>query len=613
ESEAKPAQKRDGKGKKTDTVFTVVEEGKKGGTSQKNLPCSICEKSNHCPEKFYQFTKISVDERWKIVTDKKLNKLKKHTEKKECGKDACNKFHHELLHKIQVVKKEFTAHVSQSKFEVLLRILPVTLTGPKASEDTYAICDEASTVTLLESSLVKDLGLEGTLEPLHIQWTNAQTNRVSDSLNVSLSISSGKGEDIYPLNNVHTMSDLSLPVQSVNFPQLRKKWNYLTKVVVKSLSEAKPQILIGQDNYHLIAPREIVEGPPNAPLATRTKLGWVIYGSLPTLNASDPGRKSELKAIVEHTTRRNSDRWETGLLWERDDIHLPESRIQAEKRLTSLEMKMDRNPEFSKKYCEKMQDFLDKGYARKLNPNKMKIRSSKMWYLPHVAHFNPNKPDKLRLILVAASKTNGISLNDNLLTGPDLIIEDDLPAQRFLWRETDRSRPADEMVMTRMIFGSVSSPCSAQYVKNRNALEFSQEFPDAVAAVVNQHYMDDYFDSTDTVEQAVRKIHSIIMIHSKGGWKICNWTSCSTDVLKEISSDLRCIEDKELSPESELPTERVLDGTTNKPITRAWKLWQIIFAIHGWLLGTVGKKCKDSNGGDFEVSPEDRGFIHHDV
>ncbi|CAG7724184.1 unnamed protein product [Allacma fusca] len=220
---------------------------------------------------------------------------------------------------------------------------------------------------------------------------------------------------------------------------------------------------------------------------------------------------------------------------------------------------MDRNPEFSKKYCEKMQDFLDKGYARKLSPAELKIRSPKLWYLPHFAHFNPNKPNKLRLILDAATKSNGTSLNDNLLTGPDLyvplisvlfkfrqrrfgfggdiqemfpqtrIIEDDLPAQRFLWRGTDRSRPADEI-----------------------------EFPDAVAAVVNQHYMDDYFDSTDTVEQAVRKIHSIILIHSKVGWKICNWTSCSTDVLKGIRSDLQCIEDKELSPESELPTERVL-------------------------------------------------------
>ncbi|CAG7724183.1 unnamed protein product [Allacma fusca] len=133
ESEAKPAQKRDGKGKKTDSVSPSLK-------------------------------KISVDERWNIVTDKKLCfhclrkgcQLTKHTEK-ECGVDTCNKFHHELLHKIQMVKKEFTAHVSQSKFEVLLCILPVTLTGPKASVHTYALCDEASTVTLLESSLVEDL------------------------------------------------------------------------------------------------------------------------------------------------------------------------------------------------------------------------------------------------------------------------------------------------------------------------------------------------------------------------------------------------------------------------------------------------------------------------
>ncbi|CAG7830141.1 unnamed protein product, partial [Allacma fusca] len=160
---------------------------------------------------------------------------------------------------------------------------------------------------------------------------------------------------------------------------------------------------------------------------------------------------------------------------------------------------MDQNPVFATKYCAKMQDFLDKGFARKLRPDELAIKSSKIWYLPHFAHFNPNKPDKLRLILDAASKSNGTSLNENLLTGPDFyvpltsvlfhfrqrkfgfggdiqemfpqtrIIESDLPAQRFLWRAMDRDRPPDEMVMTRMIFGSVSSPCSAQFVKNRNA------------------------------------------------------------------------------------------------------------------------------------------------
>ncbi|CAG7831974.1 unnamed protein product, partial [Allacma fusca] len=143
------------------------------------------------------------------------------------------------------------------------------------------------------------------------------------------------------------------------------------------------------------------------------------------------------------------------------------------------------------------------------------------------------------------------------------IIEEDLPAQRFLWREMDRKRAPDEYVMSRMIFGSVSSPCSAQYVKNRNAQDFSQEFPDAVHAIITQHYMDDYYDSAETEAEAVTKIQSVIHVHYRGGYKIRNWSSSSKEVLGEIPAELRCTGDKVLNSEFDLPNERVLGMSWN--------------------------------------------------
>ncbi|CAG7717801.1 unnamed protein product [Allacma fusca] len=124
---------------------------------------------------------------------------------------------------------------------------------------------------------VQTLGLTGRLDPLNIQWTNSQTNSLNESLNVSSKIAENETSEVFELVNVHTMSNLNLPIQTVNVSNLRSTWTYLSNVDVKPLVGAKPHILIGQDNYHWIAPREIIESPPNAPVATKTKLGWLIH------------------------------------------------------------------------------------------------------------------------------------------------------------------------------------------------------------------------------------------------------------------------------------------------------------------------------------------------
>jgi len=217
------------------------------------------------------------------------------------------------------------------------------------------------------------------------------------------------------------------------------------------------------------------------------------------------------------------------------------------------------------------------------------MRNPTRWHLPHFGVFNPNKPGKMRLVFEAAAKAHGVSLNDTMFSGPDLLTrlvtvlfkfqqreigfmgdikemfhcvtirDKDLPARRFLWRDLDTSRETDVYQMEAMTFGSTSSPCSAQYVKNKNASDFSHEFPEAAKAIKERHYVDDYADSCHTENDAMKLIADVIELHGMGGFVIRNSTSNSKTVLKSIPNNLPADQEEDVSlGEDSLKIERVL-------------------------------------------------------
>lgn len=181
-----------------------------------------------------------------------------------------------------------------------------------------------------------------------------------------------------------------------------------------------------------------------------------------------------------------------------------------------------------------------------------------VWYLPHFVVTNKLKDNKRRLIFDAASKSNGVALNDHLAKGPrncqpksilnillhfresrfavcaDIremfhrvrILDKDQDALRFLWRNAEPTGP--------MIFGSRSSPCSSQYVKNLNAARFAERYPRAVEAIVEYHYVDDFVDSFPTEFEASRVCGQVVEIHKAGGFDLRGFVSNSEGVLIEL-------------------------------------------------------------------------------
>ncbi|XP_055633820.1 uncharacterized protein LOC129774148 [Toxorhynchites rutilus septentrionalis] len=251
---------------------------------------------------------------------------------------------------------------------------------------------------------------------------------------------------------------------------------------------------------------------------------------------SDEVRRA--RDLLKKTTVRVDGRFETGLLFKRDDFEPPDSYPMALKRLGGLERRLKKDPSLEQAVCRKIEEYQTKQYAHKLTDEEMaSVNPKKVWYLPFGVVVNPNKPGKIRLVLDAAAQVNGTSLNSILLSGPDLLTslpaiiqqfrerpvafkaeiremfhqyrirEADKNVLRFLFRADPSCKP-DVYVMDVGTFGAACSPTSAQYVKNLNASQHANQFPDAARAIVRRHYVDDYLDSADTAEEAINRLHS---------------------------------------------------------------------------------------------------------
>ena len=90
-------------------------------------------------------------------------------------------------------------------------------------------------------------------------------------------------------------------------------------------------------------------------------------------------------------------------------------------RLYSLERKFKRDPFLAAKHKQTINEYINKGYAKKLTEKESKTLTSITNYVPHHGVTNVNKTGKVRVVYDAAAEFNKTSLNKNLLKGPDLL------------------------------------------------------------------------------------------------------------------------------------------------------------------------------------------------
>ncbi|XP_059061887.1 uncharacterized protein LOC131854763 [Achroia grisella] len=596
-------------------------------TIDKVAICPYCSKS-HNIETCKEFSLATVEDRWKWVIANKV-----------CYKCLQKPPHQQRL-KTTSPSSDDTAPSSSATVthsrslptsqRPLLKVVPVTVAGPKGTFDTFALLDDGSTATLLDSSVASAIGAKGRRSHIKIDGIGGMSTESDISL-VDITIKGRYSTEWHSLENVRSIPNLNLGPQHID-REFVKGLHYLSDLVDFICYEhAKPMLLIGIDNWNLTLPTEIRQSSKSQPVAGLTPLGWVLFGfsssktkpiefvnhtisttvnpsnsyeSLENLIKEDykldsigivakdyrtPTEQRALDLLESTTTRLPSGRFETGLLWRDNLKDVPNNYKLALSRFKSLERKLIGDKSLAESYRQQINANIVKGYAEictePADPSKV------TWYLPHFGVVHPQKK-KLRVVHDAAATFEGVSLNSMLLAGPDLlqpllailmrfregrialngdiremfpqikIRKEDRDAQRFLWRN-EPSQPILEYRMSSMIFGAVSSPCTALYLKNKNALDHKKEFPMVVDAVVNNHYMDDYLGSVDSADEAARLVADIVEVHSRAGFEMRNWVSNSKEALTLIPRDLCAANILEVNLANNAPNHKILGVSWN--------------------------------------------------
>ncbi|UYV84570.1 hypothetical protein LAZ67_X002651, partial [Cordylochernes scorpioides] len=396
---------------------------------------------------------------------------------------------------------------------------------------------------------------------------------------------------------------------------------------MKAASEEK-NVAAGINNLRLILHREIALGPPDAPIGWRTPLGWTVGGNFDDLmetqgcvnyTVSETDNDNDLHELIkssfstenfgviprtrwqginqveghaydilQRTTKRTGACWETGLPWRDAERTLPESYQMSLGRLRHTERKLAKDSLLLAAYKAKFDEYLEKGYIRKLDSIEVTKGSERTWYIPHFGVTNPNKPGKLRLVFDAAARSNGVSLIEALSKGPDLIcpltsvlwnfrvhnialtgditdmfhrvrvIKEDQCSQRFLWRNMNTSIEPDHYEMQVLIFGATSSPCSAIHVKNENAMKHELVNHELAHPIVNDFYVDDCLTGAESKENCMDLRMELYEVNAAAGFHLCKFNSKSRAVIESIPEELRAKGVKYLNEKSVLPAGNVL-------------------------------------------------------
>ncbi|XP_033121563.1 uncharacterized protein LOC117120646, partial [Anneissia japonica] len=312
---------------------------------------------------------------------------------------------------------------------------------------TLALLDNGSDSSLCSEALRRKLGVAGQ----KVRYTATTVNGNEDKVGFSFDVKVSGTQEMKELSlKVLTVESVPAGKDSIPIREELRSWDHLKDLPIDVDAGQDVQLLIGADTPEAFWVHEERRGQAKEPYGIRTSLGWCVMGpgnatkkklisNRITVSVTNDQLMQQLQRTWEldneglevsvedrkardilatTTTLLDTKHYELVLLWKYDSHPLPCNKPMAESRLASLKRKLDRDDDLKSKYVKTVETYISKGHAEPVVDQKGV--EGNVWYLPHHPVTHPRK-NKVRVVFDCAAKWRGVSLNDNLLKGSEVI------------------------------------------------------------------------------------------------------------------------------------------------------------------------------------------------
>ena len=624
-------------------------------TENRQSKCLLCKASTHWTDQCHKFLAMSPAERSNLVKENhacfsclkwagRNHNVSTCSRRRQCPETTkgqqCKFYHHPLLCGADIS----TISSVTTNGQALLPTITADIIGPrKVKEQANIVLDTGAQVSLIRTSIAKELGLKGT----NVTITIAKVGGEEEQLDTKVENRSA-----------HIVKAIGIPsisnnTSTVNLDEMARVFGITKSKFWRN--DGPVDVLIGIDNplLHTGETRQ-----RKSLIARHSPLGWVLFGTTPgrkepahqvfhiktvtppAVDMADfwstesmrvtvktcscdseklsPIELQESK-LIKASCRKVGNQWEVSYPCKRDPSTLPDNRNQAERKLESTERRLEKNPEYAQAYDQQMREMTEMNFARRLSKKELESYKGPVHYISHHAVVKPDKKSTpIHIVFNSCSSYRGHCLNDYWLKGPDLlnnlfgvilrfrenevalsadiskmyhrilIPERDLQhVHRYLWRDMETEREADVHVKTVLTFGDKPSPAMAQIALKMTAEEAKSCYLDAAKVLDDNTYVDDICESAHTVDEAKRLTKETDKVLESGGFHVKGWLS------NEKLEDAVMV-----NPSESEPTMKLLEGSAEEKVLGVvWNHQQdvFVFKVHSPNESTLTKRTVLSN------------------